>query len=63
MVLASVCGVSAFCPGLALWRYPEPVQLHALDWIDGRASRVSWALRYDTLSAVMVGDGDLRRRR
>ena len=52
MVLAAVCGVSAFFQ-VAMGGHPETVQL--LRWMDVGGLSVSWALRYDTLSAVMVG--------
>ncbi len=52
MVLASVCGVSAFV-GL-VYGHGHPGVVHVLNWIESGDFVVSWALRYDTLSTVMV---------
>jgi NADH-quinone oxidoreductase subunit L len=52
MALAAVCGVTAFFQ-VAMHHAPQTVPL--LTWLDVGGLQVSWALRYDTLSAVMVG--------
>ncbi|WP_376090666.1 NADH-quinone oxidoreductase subunit L [Roseomonas sp. CCTCC AB2023176] len=52
MVLAAICGLSAFVD-VALHHAPRTVVL--TDWIAVGDLTVQWALRYDTLSAVMVG--------
>ena len=52
MLLASVCGVSAFV-GL-VYGHGHPGVVHVLNWIESGDFVVSWALRYDTLSTVMV---------
>ena len=51
MVLAAFCGVSAFMQ-VAMDGHPETVLL--LRWMDVGGLQVNWALRYDTLSVVMV---------
>jgi NADH-quinone oxidoreductase subunit L len=51
MVLAAICGVSAFFQ-VALGGHPETVEI--VRWMDVGGLQVSWALRYDTLSVVMV---------
>ena len=51
MVLAAVCGVSAFMQ-VAMGGHPETVML--LRWMDVGGLQVNWSLRYDTLSVVMV---------
>ncbi|WP_426957737.1 NADH-quinone oxidoreductase subunit L [Muricoccus radiodurans] len=52
MVLAAICGVTAFVQ-VALHGQPTTVTL--ADWLDVGGLTIDWALRYDTLSAVMVG--------
>ncbi|HEY8610094.1 MAG TPA: NADH-quinone oxidoreductase subunit L, partial [Roseomonas sp.] len=52
MVLAAICGVSAFVE-VGLHSAPRIVTIS--EWIDVGGLTVDWALRYDTLSAVMVG--------
>ena len=52
MALAAVCGVSVFVE-VALHGAPHTVVV--TDWIAVGDLTVQWALRYDTLSAVMVG--------
>ena len=52
MVLAAVCGLAAFYQ-VALGHAPATVEI--LTFLDVGGFEVSWALRYDTLSAVMVG--------
>ncbi len=52
MVVAAVCGVTSFVPVLTGTALPGVVSLGT--WIDVAGFRVDWALRYDTLSAVMV---------
>jgi NADH-quinone oxidoreductase subunit L len=52
MVVAAICGPLAFfqlVSGAA-----EPGVIHLATWIDAGRFTVSWSLRYDTLSAVMV---------
>ena len=52
MVIAAVCGVSAF---VALVYQDGGTGVVSLgDWIEAGDFHVSWALHYDTLSAVMV---------
>jgi len=52
MVIAAVCGPIAFfqLTGAA----PDPGVLDLGTWIEAGSFQVSWALRYDTLAAVMV---------
>ncbi|WP_431281217.1 NADH-quinone oxidoreductase subunit L [Humitalea sp. 24SJ18S-53] len=52
MVLAAVCGVAAFLQ-VAFGEADRVIEI--ADWIDVGGLNVVWALRYDTLSAVMVG--------
>ncbi|MFC0388689.1 NADH-quinone oxidoreductase subunit L [Muricoccus vinaceus] len=52
MVLAAICGVSAFVE-VGLHSAPRTVTIS--EWIDVGGLSVDWALRYDTLSAMMVG--------
>jgi NADH-quinone oxidoreductase subunit L len=52
MILASICGVSAFT-ALVYGGAPGGTVLLA-DWLDAGTFHVSWALRYDALAAVMV---------
>ncbi len=52
MVLAAICGLFAFWQ-VALGHAPATVQI--VTFLDVGGFEVSWALRYDTLSAVMVG--------
>ncbi|MBR0672381.1 NADH-quinone oxidoreductase subunit L [Neoroseomonas soli] len=52
MVLAAICGLTAFFQ-VALGHAPQTVEI--LTFLDVGGFEVSWALRYDTLSAVMVG--------
>jgi NADH-quinone oxidoreductase subunit L len=52
MVLAAICGVSAFVE-VGLHSAPRTITLS--EWIDVGGLTVDWALRYDTLSAMMVG--------
>jgi NADH-quinone oxidoreductase subunit L len=51
MVLAAICGVSAFVQ-VALHSAPETLSI--TQWIDVGGLTVDWSLRYDTLSVVMV---------
>jgi NADH-quinone oxidoreductase subunit L len=51
MALAAICGAVAFVQ-VALGHAPQTVEIAT--WIDVGGLEVSWALRYDTLSAVMV---------
>lgn len=52
MVLAAACGLTAFWQ-VALGHSSQTIEL--LTFVDVGGLEVSWALRYDTLSAVMVG--------
>jgi NADH-quinone oxidoreductase subunit L len=52
MVLAAICGVAAFFQ-VALGHAPTTVGI--VTFLDVGGFEVDWALRYDTLSAVMVG--------
>ncbi|MCX7381745.1 MAG: NADH-quinone oxidoreductase subunit L [Alphaproteobacteria bacterium] len=52
MILASVCGVASFV-SLA-YGGGHAGSVHIATWIDSGDFHVAWALRYDTLSAVMV---------
>jgi NADH-quinone oxidoreductase subunit L len=52
MVLAAICGVTAFFQ-VALGHAPQTVPI--VTFLDVGSFEVSWALRYDTLSVVMVG--------
>ncbi len=52
MVLASICGVTAFVQLVYLGAPSGMVVLG--DWVQAGSFHVSWALHYDTLSAVMV---------
>ena len=52
MILAAICGSLAFFP-LAM-EAAHPGVLLLSNWIDVGGFHVSWALRYDTLSAAMV---------
>jgi NADH-quinone oxidoreductase subunit L len=52
MVLAALCGLGAFWQ-VALGHAPTTVEI--VTFLDVGGFEVSWALRYDTLSAVMVG--------
>jgi NADH-quinone oxidoreductase subunit L len=52
MVLAAVCGVASVIP-VANWQ-GETTTINLGTWIESGLFQVSWALRYDTLSAVMV---------
>ena len=53
MVVAATCGVASFLPVLTGDAPPGVVTLGT--WMSVEEFEVSWALRYDTLSAVMVG--------
>jgi NADH-quinone oxidoreductase subunit L len=52
MVLAAICGLTAFWQ-VALGHAPTTIEI--VTFLDVGGFEVSWALRYDTLSAVMVG--------
>jgi NADH-quinone oxidoreductase subunit L len=52
MILASICGVAAFVSLVYGGGSPGVVSLGT--WVEAGDFAVSWALRYDTLSAVMV---------
>ncbi|GGJ20418.1 NADH-quinone oxidoreductase subunit L [Neoroseomonas lacus] len=52
MALAAACGLTAFYQ-VALGHAPQTLDI--LTFVDVGGFEVSWALRYDTLSAVMVG--------
>ncbi len=52
MILASICGIGAF---VQLVYQGAPTGVVSLGtWVDAGSFHVSWALRYDALSAVMV---------
>ena len=52
MVLAAVCGVSAFVQ--LVYQGSETGTVSLGTWVDAGTFHATWALRYDTLSAVMV---------
>ena len=52
MALAAICGVTAFIQ-VALGHAPQTLEIAT--WLDVGGLQLSWALRYDTLSVVMVG--------
>jgi NADH-quinone oxidoreductase subunit L len=52
MILAAVCGVSAFVS--LVYGGGEAGVVTLGDWVQAGTFHVEWALRYDTLSAVMV---------
>ena len=52
MVVAAVCGTLSFIPFLEGTAQPGVLSLGT--WMDVEGFTVEWALRYDTLSAVMV---------
>lgn len=52
MALAAICGVSAF---IQVAYGHAPATLEIATWLDVGGLQLSWALRYDTLAAVMVG--------
>ncbi len=52
MVLAAICGLTAFWQ-VALGHAPTTIDI--VTFLDVGGFEVNWALRYDTLSAVMVG--------
>src|SRR5579875_2155168 len=52
MVLAAVCGAVAFAD--LVWGGATPGVVPIASWFDVGGFRAPWALRYDTLAAVMV---------
>ena len=52
MILAAICGISAFVQ--LVYGGGTPGVIHLATWVSSGDFTVSWALRYDTLSAVMV---------
>ncbi len=52
MIVAAICGTISFAPILA--GHTEPGVLSLGTWFDVEGFHADWALRYDTLSAVMV---------
>jgi NADH-quinone oxidoreductase subunit L len=52
MALAAFCGLSAFAQ--VAWGH-APATIDIGTWLDVGGLQLSWALRYDTLSVVMVG--------
>src|SRR3954463_13006815 len=52
MIVAAICGTASFIP--VLEGHAEPGQVSLGTWVDVEGFRAEWALRYDTLSAVMV---------
>ena len=53
MLVAAFCGVASFVPVLQGDAFPGVIPIGR--WIDVAGFQVDWALRYDALSAVMVG--------
>ncbi len=53
MVVAAICGVTSFI-WIGFLHEPDGT-VDIGSWIEAGSFRASWALRYDTLSAVMVG--------
>ncbi|WP_159993512.1 NADH-quinone oxidoreductase subunit L [Roseomonas sp. 18066] len=52
MALAAFCGLSSFAQ--VAWGH-APATVEIVTWLDVGGLQFSWALRYDTLSVVMVG--------
>ena len=52
MLLAAICGVSAFVS--LVYGGAQPGTVLLADWLEAGTFHVSWALRYDALAAVMV---------
>src|SRR3954452_24071109 len=52
MIIAAICGTASFIP--VLEGHAEPGQVSLGTWVDVEGFRDEWALRYDTLSPVMV---------
>ncbi|MCA7120169.1 MAG: NADH-quinone oxidoreductase subunit L [Acidibrevibacterium sp.] len=52
MVLATICGETAFVQ--LVWGWAPRGEVTLGEWLSAGSFHVSWALRYDTLSAVMV---------
>jgi NADH-quinone oxidoreductase subunit L len=52
MIIASVCGVTAFVTLVYGGLHPGVITI--ADWVEAGDLKVSWALRYDALSVVMV---------
>jgi NADH-quinone oxidoreductase subunit L len=52
MVVAAICGPVAFFQ--LVYGYADPGVLDLAPWVEAGRFHVSWALRYDTLSAAMV---------
>jgi len=52
MVLASICGVASFVT--LVYGHGHAGVVHIATWVDAGDFQVAWALRYDTLAAVMV---------
>ncbi len=52
MIVAAICGAVSVAPVLA--EHAEPTQISLGTWFDVEGFHAEWALRYDTLSAVMV---------
>jgi NADH-quinone oxidoreductase subunit L len=53
MILASICGETALIQ--LVWGGAPSGEVTLGEWLSAGSFHVSWALRYDTLSAVMVG--------
>ncbi|MBV9655933.1 MAG: NADH-quinone oxidoreductase subunit L [Acetobacteraceae bacterium] len=53
MVVSAVCGVVVM--GHVAFDGAAPASVPIFDWVQSGSLHVHWALRYDTLSAVMVG--------
>ena len=52
MIIASICGVTSLFD--SIYVSPPPASVDLANWIDIGGFHVDWALRRDTLSAVMV---------
>jgi NADH-quinone oxidoreductase subunit L len=52
MALAALCGISAF---IQVGFNHAPATVDIITWLDVGGLQLSWALRYDTLAAMMVG--------
>ncbi len=53
MVVSAICG--AIVMGHVAFGGAAPASVPILDWVQSGSLQVHWVLRYDTLSAVMVG--------
>ena len=53
MIIAAICGVASFAD--LVWFHGTPGVISLGTWIEVDQFSIDWALRYDTLSVVMVG--------